>query len=320
MTEGIPQHRSIRDALLAKGYTYQSFMLGERVYEKWTAPNGWHWLSNRYRKYPFTPIAVAEISVDKVRAYDFAQLHGVVIPATLQTRSFDEAADFLRQYGRVLVKPYNGSGGRGVVLDITEDESLRSALAGDEDLIVQQQFIGEELRFTVFNGKVQSVVYRQTPRVVGDGLRSIAELIEIENVSRSRMPPTYIKYKQLNESNVDVALLEDHRIPADGEIIELSRSTMLKGGASFYGVTHRVHPSYVQLVEKLSNALSAPLIAVDFMVKDFTKPASDSNYVFIEFNTSPSPSVYSSLRGGDTPPIIDMMADLIDRTAALYRS
>lgn len=313
-------HSSIRSALEARGYSYSTMRLGAYSYNVWTAPNGWTWMWHNFRKYPFTPQTTAEISWDKKRAYDFASLHSVTIPATILTDSRDEAVTFLEKYQRVIVKPLSGSGSRGVSLDITTPESLQQVIPENEKVLVQQQFIGEELRFTFLDGRVVSVIYRQTPRVIGDGVSSLQELIDRENNVRRTVVFPLLQYPQLDAQIINFDAFDLSSIPLQGQVIELSRSTMIKRGASFYGVTNAVHRSYIEIAEKLAKALSATYIAVDIMVKDFTIPATDDNYTFIEFNTSPSPAPYSSLRAGDTPPVLNMLADLFDRAADGYKA
>ncbi len=312
-----------KEALLARGYTYRTFILDSELYREYKAPNGWTWIyARKYRNYPFTSISARRISTNKQASYDFASLHGVTIPHTLHTHAFKTAAAFLKKYGRVVVKPLDKSGGVGLTLDITTKDQLKKAMKGASKgnipVLIQEQFIGEELRFTILKGKVESIILRRSPRVVGDGQGTVQQLIKQENTERAQLHFPLLTYPQLTKLNISSDLLKSRYIPEKGEIIELSKTTMIGKGASFYGVTKEVHKSYIDIAEELALGLNSAMLVVDMMVKDHLKPATPENYVFLEFNTSPAPQVYSSLRGGDQPPIIDKIVAMIEGYASEY--
>ncbi|MDB5165709.1 MAG: Cyanophycin synthase [Candidatus Saccharibacteria bacterium] len=305
--------------LLQRGYIYSELIL-ERRYKQYLSPNGkFLFTKGAHYNYPFISRDVYEMSKDKLRSYEFAQLHDVAIPATLHTSDLDRAKPFLARHKRVVVKPFDGSASKGLTVDVTTDiqleQALHAATFDDKAPLVQEQFIGEEIRLTALDGVVRSVILRQTPRVVGDGSSSISELIAVENEDRQNLQFPFISYPQLDAVNIPEHLLRSKQIPAHGEIIELSKTTMIRHGASFYGVTDQVHPSYVQIAEHLVSQLNAPMLVVDLMVKDYTHQASDNNYIFLEFNTAPHLEIYSLLRSGDQPDIIRMLADMVDAYA-----
>ncbi len=323
MTIGSKNSVTYKEALLKRGYVYRTFMLDSQMYREYKAPNGWTWIyAKNFRNYPFTSISARKISTNKQASYDFAVLNGVAIPRTLCTQDPKVASLFLKKHGRVVVKPLDQSGGLGLTVDILTDDRLVQAMKmaslGDTPVLIQEQFIGEELRFTILRGKVESVILRRSPRVVGDGINSVMDLIKIENTNRDALHFPLLIYPQLQSTNIGVDFMTDNSIPSEGKIIELSKTTMIGKGASFYGVTGEVHKTYVDIAERLGTALNAAMIVVDIMVKDYTKPATSDNYVFLEFNTSPAPQVYSSLRGGDKPAIIDKIVSMIDEYATQY--
>jgi D-alanine-D-alanine ligase-like ATP-grasp enzyme len=315
---GSEGHATIKSALKERGYTYQRVTLGGRLYHEYLAPSGWVWrYGQRFRAYPFITIAARNISTDKQASYDFAKLHNVSTPATIAVHNADAALQFLKDHRRVIVKPTSQSGGVGVTVDITSEHDLRSAISfatGDQNdpVLVQRQFIGEEVRFTVLNGKVASAILRQTPRVVGDGVSTIAELIDRENQTRRDLQFPSLTYPLLDEKIIPKHFIKSEHIPAKDEIIELNKSTMIRKGASFYGVMEQVHASYIGIAERLAYSLNPAMLVVDLMIEDFRRPATADNYVFIEFNTAPAPQIYTSIRGGDTPPVIDWIAQMID--------
>jgi D-alanine-D-alanine ligase-like ATP-grasp enzyme len=165
---------------------------------------------------------------------------------------------------------------------------------------------------------VRSAILRQTPRVVGDGKRTLTELIAAENKLRESLVFPTLSYPQLNAQNIPEKYLSSDEIVGDKEVREFSQATMIRNGASFYGVLQQIHPSYIALVEQLAAQLNPPFVVVDLMVKEWDKSeATPGSYIFLEFNTSPSLEVYTSLRGGDKPDIIKLLADQVDKYAQL---
>jgi D-alanine-D-alanine ligase-like ATP-grasp enzyme len=101
------------------------------------------------------------------------------------------AAGFLAELdGRpVVVKPAaSTSGGEGVtcgVRNLAELERARSwAGRWDRRLLVEEQALGEELRFLYLDGELLDVLRRRPPSVVGDGTSTVSELVTVENARR----------------------------------------------------------------------------------------------------------------------------------------
>lgn len=312
-----PAYSPIKQKLLERGYVYQKIELDGEMYHQYTAPNGAKWIySWHFRNYPFISISARKISINKRESYAFARLHGVQTPDTIQANDGEVAKAFLAKHTHVVVKPSDMGGGVGVTVDVTTPDQLSTAIKAatfNAQLpIIQKQFFGEEIRLTVLKGTVKSVILRRTPRIVGDGLSSVAELILAENKEREALHFNLLSYPLLDEKLLPADVLQDTRILEKNEVYELSKTTMIKYGASFYGIAKNVHPSYVEIAEELAQSLNPAMLVVDMMVSDFTAPARDENYTFLEFNTAPAPAIYSSLRGGDSPDIVDEIINMID--------
>ncbi|MFZ3010150.1 MAG: hypothetical protein WA030_04000 [Candidatus Microsaccharimonas sp.] len=314
---------TLKDELIRRGYVYSERIL-DRRYKQFFTPGGKLVITKGgYYDYPFVTQTTKKISKDKTLSYKFAINEGINVPKSLQTSNLAQAEAFLETYKKVIVKPAELGGSKGLTVDITDNDSLKKAIEkatfNGETPLIQEQFIGEELRMTILEGKVCSAMLRKTPRVVGDGTHTIQQLIEAENIERSKLSFPLITYPQLEASMFVEGLFYSQDVPDEDEIVELSRATVIKRGASLYGVLEEVHPSYIAIAEKLAAQLNPPMLVVDLMVKDHTIPATDSNYIFLEFNTSPSLYIYSSIRSGDRPDVISKFADLVDTYASLCK-
>jgi D-alanine-D-alanine ligase-like ATP-grasp enzyme len=316
----------LRPHFIARGFTCQEIDLKGRRFERFTNDDGWMWLTpQKTVSYPFVTFAAARLSALKDLTYALAEQAGLVIPATLLTSEAtpQQIAAFLERYAPIVVKPLQSHASIGLTLNVTTPEALQSALRlaeNEKGILLQQQFKGEEIRVTVFRGRVVSAILRQTARVIGDGTSTIEELIAVENEARKTLVFEWLSYPQLDETLVQPGLLHSQSVPAEDEIIELNKVTMASGGASFYNVTDELHNSYKEAVLRFAATVNPEFMAVDIMATDYTQPLSADNYVFIETNTSPSLKLYYSVRDRKVYDIIPELVDgIIIQRSALYQ-
>lgn len=307
--------------LKALGYTMSEEHDDKKLFVSFISPKGRIWRARAAMiDYPFTSATVRALSKNKSEATKFVTMHGMHAPATIKIGGAkpDEKRieTFLNRYHKVVVKPLNRSLSVGLTTDITTitqlQKAIKKAARYSEEVLVQEQVFGEEVRFAVINGKVVSALLRQTPRVVGDGISTIAELVRKENLSRRAIDYTIVKYPILSEDIIHKSI-DMQRVPMKDEVVELSRATMISKGCSVYDVLEEVDPTYVELVESLISGLDTGFIVVDIFIKNYREPASGDNYWFIEFNTSPVLKLFYSCRDGNMHDILPRLVDAIDK-------
>ena len=85
----------------------------------------------------------------------------------------------------VVVKPVDGNHGRGVSVNLSTDEDVAEAfeIAIDEGsgVMVESMILGDDHRLLVIDGKLVAAAHRVPGHVVGDGERTVAELVAIVN-------------------------------------------------------------------------------------------------------------------------------------------
>lgn len=315
----------IQRYLEPRGYIFEDFVLGTRniVYTKITSPtNASIVLQRRGLIPPFTTTSAQGLFLNKSSMYDLARLYGINTPLTLAVARADynleQVSDFLNATEAVIVKPHNSYGSNGLTLDITTKPQLEGAIAAafkfSSLLLVQRQFYGEEIRFLAVNGKVCAALIRRKAHVVGDGILSVSKLIARENQIRERIVDTYVAYPQLNAMLVEEELFNSEYIPAKDEVVELNKSTLIRGGASIYSILDQIHPSYIAMVESIAVQFGTGYLAIDLMFHDHTKAASKDNYVFLEVNTKPVLSMFYSCRDGKQATVVeDHIGPLFER-------
>lgn len=300
----------LQSSLELLGYTTRCFMLGEtkKSFTQFTAPDGERSItfSTDSPLYPFASASARLIANDKDMAYDLAERTGITIPRSVTIKSTDteyiDALALLQTSQKVIVKPASSSMSKGLTLNIADETALVEAIATarqhSDTVLVQQQVTGDEIRFVVVDGIVRASILRQTPRVTGDGVRTLGQLIEQENLERSQIRDTSVSYPQLDGDVVNLSGFDMESIPADGECIELGLGTMIKYGASIYNVHDTVDKSYHAIVERLAGQLAPGFVVVDMMLVDYTQSATSKNYAFIEYNLTPALPLFYSCRDG----------------------
>ena len=319
-TDPFASYKLFERELAKKGYT-TVVVTDFPATVTYTSPSGAVWETRAAKfRYPLNSDAVYEIAKRKDQAYDLAERAGYNVPATVRadTATTEELAGMLKKHSKLVVKPVDSLQSRGLTVNVDTPEKLQKALdtarSVSPAVLVQQQVTGEEIRFTVIGGKVRAALLRQTARVTGDGQATVAKLIERENRERATLPPGRIAYPQLHELIIDRALLDSTAVPKQGEVVELSTSTMVREGCSIYDVLPQVHQSYITIAEGLASALGAGFVVVDIFCQDYQVPATRDNYNFIEFNTAPALKLYYACRDGKHFDIAPLLANVIDRS------
>ncbi|HYP15198.1 MAG TPA: hypothetical protein VEQ63_14810, partial [Bryobacteraceae bacterium] len=221
---------------------------------------------------------------------------GLPVPHGRTVSSADDAvAAFFEIGGPVVVKPLDGNQGRGVSLNLRTAEDVREAFntasQHSSQVIVEQLFTGRDYRVLVVNGRVVAASEKTPAHVVGDGVHTIAELIEIVNCEPDRGE---CHSKSLSRITVDSVLhahlrrngLSMSSVPAANETILLRESANLSTGGLARDVTDLVHPEIAAMCER-----AVRVIGLDICGLDVVLPSIDQKYTgeggFIELNAAP---------------------------------
>lgn len=196
---------------------------------------------------------------------------------------------FVKEHGRVVVKPARGEQGRGIAVGLETLDDTEAAIDNArkvcDRVLVEACFEGEDLRLVIIDFKLVAAAVRRPPRVVGDGRRKIRGLIA--SLSRRRAAATggesTIPVDAETERCLAAAGYDLDSVPKKGEEVAVRKTANLHTGGSIHDVTGIVHPRLVEAAVTAARAIDIPVVGIDFMVKDPAKP----DYVFIEANERP---------------------------------
>jgi len=221
-------------------------------------------------------------------------------------RTAKQAQALFVEIGRpVITKPHCGSRGRHTTIDIRTSEALERgfniAAQLSPKVIVEAYLKGVVHRVTLVGGKVAAVAKREYPYVVGDGTHSIEELIDIENTHPRR---DGIFFKPLERTTRLTSVLASqgyngNDVPETGMRVYVNDKNSRLNGTVTDDVTSEIHPENRALFERLALVLDDPIIGVDFMMEDVTKPWHEqADAGVLECNSMPFIDVHHKVASG----------------------
>lgn len=121
-------------------------------------------------------------SLSKTHAKNLFQSKGVSTPQgrEFSAKSIGAAQKFLEKtaQSKFIIKPASGSLGKGVVLGLSAEEAIKQISDSNMPMIIEEMIAGPEYRVYVVGGTAVGAFERIAPKVVGDGVRTIQQLID----------------------------------------------------------------------------------------------------------------------------------------------
>ena len=194
----------------------------------------------------------------------------------------------------VITKPNLGSRSRHTTTHISTEEELIKAYKLAHQLspwvMIEEELTGYVHRGTVIGGKLIAVLRREPAYVIGDGIHSVRELINLENKNPLRAGPIFHQLELDEEATKELMHWGKNAdtIPKDKEIVTLGQKTSRAVGGGLTDMTDVVHPDNKEMLEKIGKVLNDPLIGVDFIMDDVSISwKNQSRCGVIECNSAP---------------------------------
>jgi len=190
----------------------------------------------------------------------------------------------------VIVKPKNGSRGRHTTTNIQNESELIKAIKIVRKItlfpVIQEHLVGSVYRATVINNKLVGFYRADPPEVIGDGIRTIRELIEEKNSTRHERLSDILINDDLNFF-LSRQSYKINDIPKKGSIVPLSAKTGRMYGGYTKEMLPEIHPKIHSIFEKAGEIVNAPVVGFDLIIE---KPAEDPDtqrWGIIECNSLP---------------------------------
>jgi D-alanine-D-alanine ligase-like ATP-grasp enzyme len=229
------------------------------------------------------------------------------------------ALEYFDLLGRnACVKADNGRKGVGVFPRITNQGHFRSAFLRvaqeDRSIVVEKNVPGDTFRYMVIDGKIAGVRLGRPANVVGDGVRTIAELVVAKNVEirLANIPGAWVEVNLDDEADRILTLSglsRDSRL-AEGHRAFLRATSNVASGGDAVCNPSGLHPSYEEEVLKAVAAIpELVLTGVDIMIADYRQPAAPTNHWFLDLNSAPGISTFHFPREGEPSDIAGQIMD-----------
>ena len=198
----------------------------------------------------------------------------------------------------VVIKPLNANHGRGVSTNLVEDEQVIIAFAeakkhsNSRAILVESFITGFDHRMLVVNNELVAVAKRVPGHVIGDGKRTIAELIKIVNsdpkrgIGHEKVLTNLELDLQAKRLMKDSGLNKDSILPK-GEIFYLRSTANLSTGGTAIDLTEAVHPDNRDMAIRAIKAVGLDVGGVDFLTDDISCTYKDIGGAIVEVNAAP---------------------------------
>lgn len=244
-----------------------------------------------------------QIADDKEQSSLLMKKIGIPIPEEILLKDvikytdqdlFKEIVRFSKRVGFPLIsKPLNGRQGNNLIKIESKDEVInvsKMILDLKDDTIIQEYLKHNEARVVMLNGEIIQAYKRFRPSIVGDGKKSIFNLIKNKNAyfknnSRNTIvsiddPQVQMIITGLNYSN--------ESIPEKGKNIPLSFGRNLSKGGEYEFIENKIRPEFHKILREMSLSTNLKLVGFDlFLRKDTGLIKDNTDIVFIEYNGSP---------------------------------
>ncbi|MGS1106172.1 cyanophycin synthetase [Achromobacter anxifer] len=222
---------------------------------------------------------------------------GVPVPMGRSVTTAEEAWAAAEELGGpVVVKPRDGSQGRGVAVNIETRERVIQAFEVAEEIssevIVERYIPGHDFRLLVVGGALVAASRRDPPQVTGDGVQTIRQLVDQVNSDPLRGDGHATSLTKIRFDDIALATLkkqgfEADSVPPSGTLIFLRNNANLSTGGSATDVTDEVHPEMAARAVSAARMIGLDICGVDVVAESVLYPLEEQNGGVVEVNAAP---------------------------------
>ena len=255
------------------------------------------------------------VAKDKVATNKLLRLAGVPVADQRVIRTAEDALEFCERQGfPVVIKPSNQDQGRGVHAFLTSKNEVENianeAVKAFSNNIIEKHYPGDGYRVYVLAGKVVRVRKLTCAHVIGDGSKTVGELVDAENANPLRDAVGSSMKKIVVDEEVERILakqsLDCSSVPPKGTRVILSTTSNLSRGGTSEDFFAALHPENARLCEKVSHILGLHCSGIDLISKDASRPWHENGAIICEVNAQPQ------IGFGGRVDMHDMMIDSVN--------
>jgi cyanophycin synthetase len=238
----------------------------------------------------------AEIAFNKELTSTLLRDCGLPVPRSISVTDENSAIAAAREIGYpVVVKPLDGSQGRGVGVYLQDDDAVRAhyllALGATQSgtVLVEKFIAGRHYRILVVGGRFVAAAERLPAYVTGNGMHTLRELID-----RSNSDPTRgIKHKaRITFDDRAIALAREQGfgpddIPPPGQRVQLALTCNISTGGISIDCTDEIHPYNVAIAEQAAQVIGLDVAGIDLIAPNISESVLETGGAICEVNGGP---------------------------------
>jgi cyanophycin synthetase len=242
--------------------------------------------------------AISEaIAQDKELTKKLLGAAGVPVPTGRAVTDSEDAWAAALEIGLpVVVKPNDGNQGKGVTVNITNKEHLQRAYAVAtefrDDILVEKYMPGNDFRLLVVGDKLVAAARRDPPKVVGDGVQTVKQLVDQVNQDPRRGTGHSTSLTKMRFDDIAHACLASQgftaeSVPVKGQRVNLRNNANLSTGGSATDVTDDVHPEVAARAVAAAHMVGLDICGVDLVCDSILRPIEEQGGGIVEVNAAP---------------------------------
>lgn len=292
--QGIPVRRLTTGSLLQLGY-------GSRLRRVWAAETDQTSviaegiaqdkdLTKALLKNAFLPVPQGYVVSDRASLWETAQRVGLP----------------------VVVKPQKGNQGRGVSVGLCTKEAIEAAYDGatalSPEVLLEKHVEGHDYRLLVVGDKLVAAARREPPKVTGDGIRTVRQLVEQENCNPLRGDDHSTVLSKIPLDDIAVEILREQGLGPDsivgqGRVVALRGNGNLSTGGTATDVTDEVHPAVAKMAVEAAKVVGLDIAGIDFVSPNVNTPPLSSGGAIVEVNAAPGLRMHLEPSAGKGRPV-----------------
>lgn len=242
------------------------------------------------------PNEAVEIGSDKAKTKKVLAENNIPVPEGREFNrqvSDEEIMEYAKKIGfPVVLKPTDGSFGRGVMTNIKDSEQFNDALSelrnkhDYENIIVEQHISGDDYRIYVVGDKPVAAMKRVPANVIGDGKQTIRELIDEKNEIRKKNPRLISCLIQIDEELKTFLASQQYTLDdvlEEGKRLFLTNKSNISTGGDPINVTDSIAPEIMDTAVRALQSIPGLIQGAVDMIVDSRKRA-ESAATVIELN------------------------------------
>ncbi len=261
--------------------------------------------------------SIAEsIAHDKELTKKLLRAVGVPVPEGRRVESAEDAWEAACEIGPpVVVKPQDANHGRGVFINLTNCDQVKSAYAHAVEegsgVLVERFARGSEHRLLVVGNRLVAAARGEPDQVVGDGEHTISQLVDLLNTDPRRNAGYASTLSTVELGPIAFLLLEQQGHTAESVPAAGVKVLIHHNGDLTIDETDEVHPQVAAHCVAAARAIGLDIAGVDLIVEDVSRPLESQGGVVVEVNAGPGLQMHVHPQTGKSRPVGEAIVDIL---------